>query len=118
MSNDLQKRLFEFAVRTIEYVRLLPDTTEYKVIKYQLVKSSTSSGANYEESQAGVSRADFNNKVKIALKEMKESNYWYRIIKAITKKGIPFDELEWLINESKELGNILGSIAQKTRKDK
>jgi len=110
--NDLEKRLFDFAVRTIKYLRTLPDTAEIKVIKYQLTKSSTSSGANYEESQAGSSKADFNNKTRISLREMRESNYWLRIIKELVEPG---SELIWLIQESKELKNILGSIVQKTR---
>jgi four helix bundle protein len=115
MNNDLNDRLFKFAVRAIKFIRTLPDSTEYKVIKYQLVKSSTSSGANYEESQAGSSKADFNNKVRISLREMRESNYWLRIIAEINDNSKISDELNWLINESKELKNILGSIAQKTR---
>jgi len=110
--NDLEKRLFDFAVRTIKYLRTLPDAPEIKVIKYQLTKSSTSSGANYEEAQAGSSKADFNNKTRISLREMRESNYWLRILKELVE---PESELLWLIQESKELKNILGSIVQKTR---
>ena len=49
--NDLSKRLFDFAVRVIKLLRTLPNNTEYKVIRHQLVKCSTSSGANYEESE-------------------------------------------------------------------
>ncbi|MEE4198443.1 MAG: four helix bundle protein [Bacteroidales bacterium] len=70
--NDLSKRLFKFAVDVIMYLRTLLDTFEFKVIKYQLTKSSTSSGSNYEEAQAGSSRADFNNKSRISLREMRE----------------------------------------------
>ncbi|MFM9944866.1 MAG: four helix bundle protein [Bacteroidia bacterium] len=70
--NDLQKRLFQFAVNVILLIRKLPKGKEYDVINYQLVKSSTSSGANYEEAQAGVSRADFSNKIGISLREMRE----------------------------------------------
>ena len=110
--NDLEKRLFDFAVRTIKYLRKLPDTPELKVIKNQLTKSSTSSGDNYEEAQAGSSKADFNNKTRISLREMRESNYWFRILNEIIE---PDSELLWLIQESKELKNILGSIVQKTR---
>ena len=84
--NDLSKRLFEFAVGVIKFLRKLPKGTEYKVIYYQLVKCSTSSGTNYEESQGASSRADFSNKVFISLKEMRESNYWLRIIEAINEK--------------------------------
>ncbi|MFP4025534.1 MAG: four helix bundle protein [Thiohalospira sp.] len=111
--NDLSKRLFKFAVDVIKFLRTLPDTFEFKVIKYQLTKSSTSSGSNYEEAQAGSSRADFNNKTRISLREMRESNYWLRIIKNIVDKK---DEtLEYLINESSELKSILGTIVNKTR---
>ena len=111
--NDLEERLFKFAVRVIQFIRTLPGTTEYKVIKYQLVKSSTSSGANYEEAQAGSSKADFTNKVRISLREMRESNYWLRIIDGITEDRN--EELNYLIQESKELKLILGAIVQKSR---
>ncbi len=94
-------------------MRTLPNSTEYKVIKYQLAKSPTSSGANYEEAQAGSSKADFSNKTRIALREMRESNYWLRIINRILENKE--NELLFLINESNELKKILGSIVQKTR---
>jgi len=48
MDEGLGKRLFDFAVRTVKYCRNLPKHKEFQVIAYQLVKSSTSSGANYE----------------------------------------------------------------------
>ncbi|MCF8261096.1 MAG: four helix bundle protein [Melioribacteraceae bacterium] len=98
-----------------KYLPNLPITPEFKIIRYQLAKCSSSSGANYEESQAGSSRADFNNKVRISLREMRESNYWLRIIKATLTKAKINEELEYLINESAELKKILGSIVTKTR---
>ncbi len=113
--NDLSKRLFTFSVKIIRFLRTLPYETEYKVIRYQLIKSATSVGANYQEAQAASSKADFHNKVKIALKEMMESRYWLKIIKGITDTNIS-DELTFLINESDELNKILGSIALKTKK--
>lgn len=113
--DDLNERLFNFAVRCLKFIRTLPDNAEYKVIKYQLAKSSTSSGANYEEAQAGSSKADFNNKVRISLREMRESNYWLRIINEITEISTLKNEIDLLIKDSSELKNILGSIVQKTR---
>jgi four helix bundle protein len=113
--NDLSQRLFNFAVRTIIFLKTLPDSPEMKIIRYQLTKSSTSSGANYEEAQAGSSKADFSNKVRISLREMRESNYWHRIIKEIKPNNLDITESIWLINESSELKKILGSIVQKTR---
>ena len=115
--NDLSKRLFNFAVRCIKFLRTLSGAVEYRVIKYQLIKSSTSSGANYEESQGATSKADFHNKIKISLKEMLESNYWLRVLKEIIDIKIEVKELDWLINESNELGRILGAIANKTKRD-
>ncbi len=115
MSNDLNERLFSFAIKCLKFIKTLPDSTEYKVIKYQIAKSSTSSGANYEESQAGSSKADFANKVRISLREMRESNYWLRIISGIRENEANNQELNGLIKESHELKNILGSIVQKAR---
>ena len=112
--NDLCERLFEFAVRVIEFLKTLPYTTENKIIRTQLSKSAASSGANYEESQGGSSKADFTNKVRISLREMRESNYWLRIIKR-TVTEVNISELDYLIKESSELKKILGSIVQKSR---
>ncbi len=111
--NNLEERLFNFAVRCIKFLRTMPSASEFNVIKYQLTRSATSSGANYEEAQAGSSKADFTNKVRIALREMRESNYWLRILKGIGNEDNP--ELNSLIQESKELKLILGSIVQKSR---
>ena len=83
IKNELQDRLFKFSVEVIKEVRYLPTSLEYKVISYQILKSATSVGANYEEAQGAVSKADFSNKVAISLKEMRETNYWIRIIHEI-----------------------------------
>jgi four helix bundle protein len=112
--NDLCDRLFDFAVRVIEFLKTLPYSPENKTLRTQLSKSACSSGANYEESQAGSSQADFSNKVKISLREMRESNFWLRIIKSTTKE-IDSKEIEYLIAESTELKKILGSIVQISR---
>lgn len=113
--NDLTDRTFSFAVKAIKFLRTLPYNDETKIIKHQLIKSSSSTGANYEESQAGSSRADFSNKVRISLREARESNYWLRLIKALEYEKINNAELDWLMNESDELKRILGSINHKTR---
>ena len=80
MNGDLQNRLFSFSIQVIQLIRKLPLTVEYQIICRQLIKSATSVGANYEESQAAVSKADFINKVRISLKEVRESNYWIRML--------------------------------------
>jgi len=112
--NELQKRLFKFAVDVLKLLRRLTGGIDLKIISYQLGKAATSSGANYEEAQAAVSRTDFGYKVSISLKEMRESNYWLRIIRR-TVTEVNQTELEYLVNESTELKKILGSIVQKGR---
>jgi four helix bundle protein len=114
--NDLAKRLFWFSVNVIKFLKLLPEKSEYRVIKYQLTKSATSSGANYKEAQSGFSKSDFHYKVSISLKEMSESNYWLNIINEIADFEIELKELNCLIDESRELERILGSIVMKTKK--
>ena len=114
--NDLSERLLLFAINVIKLLRKLPNTQEYKIIKYQLIKSSTSAGANYEESQGASSKADFTNKVRIALKEIRESNFWLRIIKGINEQEKFKEEIDNLVIESEELKKILGSICAKTKR--
>jgi four helix bundle protein len=107
---NLQERLFRFAIDVIKMLRNLKGGSELLIIKPQLIKSATSSGANYEESQGAVSKADFSNKIGISLKEMRESNYWLRILRDLYPNNT---EIERLVNESYELKNILGSISRK-----
>jgi len=109
--NDLSDRLFQFTIDVIKYLRTIKSTEETRVLKYQLTKSSSSSGANYEEAQGSDTRADFNYKIAISLKEMRESNYWLRIFKSLELGNE--DTSQKLVEESTELKNILGSISSK-----
>ena len=99
----------------MKFLKTLPSSYEINVIKVQLSKSSTSIGANYEESQAGSSKADFRNKIRISLREAREANYWLRIIRAL--EIIDSEELPKLLQESLEIKNILGAILNKTKTD-
>ncbi|EKB60168.1 MULTISPECIES: four helix bundle protein [Flavobacteriales] len=110
--NDLLQRFFDFAVRVIKLSRDVSNTTEMKVVKNQLIRAVTSIGANYEEAQAGSSKSDFVNKVNISLKEARETNYWLRLIKEVENTNL---EIEEIIQESKEIKNILGAIVKKAR---
>ena len=113
---DLAVRLFQFAVRTIKFLRNLPNEPEFNNMRFQLSKSSTSAGANYEESQGASSKNDFIYKNEISLKEMRESNYWLRIIEAtLIFEGELKKELQFLLYESAQLKNILGSIVKNSK---
>lgn len=110
--NDLLKRTFNFGISCLKFLRKLESNPENNLIRFQLGKSCTSIGANYEESQAGSSKADFTNKVKIALREARETNYWLRVLKELNDSND--QSLELLIKESQELKNILGAIVVKS----
>ena len=115
MRNDLLDRLLQFAINVILFLRKIKNTQEALIIKKQLIKSSTSSGANYEEAQGGSSKADFTNKTRTALKEMRESNFWLKVISGTLEDKSLKPECQKLIKESQELKNILGSICYKSR---
>jgi four helix bundle protein len=112
MKNDLIQRLFNYSVSIIKFTKTLPRNQDIQVIRHQLIRSSTSPGANYEEAKGGSSRADFISKTRISLKEMRESNYWLRILQK-TEKNIDAEQLESLIKESIELKKILATIVLK-----
>jgi four helix bundle protein len=108
---DLKERTFQFAVQVIQFLKRIQYSKENDVIKYQLVKSVTSIGANYEEAVGAYSRDDFKYRMSICFRESKETNYWLRIV-----KEIGFDrcnKLNELIGESLEIKNIFGSIMKK-----
>jgi four helix bundle protein len=111
----LDKRIFNFVLRIIKYLKNIQNSTINKVIISQLMKASSSIGANYDEAQGASSKKDFISKVAIAHREAKESHYWLKLIKG--SEIDDSDELNYLIQESLEIRNILGSIVGKARKN-
>ena len=71
----LADRLLAFAVSVIKIVNDLPKDRVGKHVSYQLLKSGTSPGANYEEARGAESTRDFIHKLRVALKELKESRF-------------------------------------------
>ena len=69
-----------FALRIIKFVRLLQDDERGRGISKQLLRSGTSIGANVRESYNAQSKADFINKLHIALKEADETAYWLELL--------------------------------------
>ncbi len=113
MERDLEQRLFRFALDILRMLRKMEGKKELEIVRQQLAKASTSVGANYEEAQAAVSRAEFSQKINISLKEIRESNFWLRILKEL----FPSDEpIRILTTESQELKLILGKISSKVKK--
>lgn len=98
----MEDRLLEFAARIGKLVEVLPETRLGRHVAGQLVRSGTSPAPNYAEACAAESKKDFIHKLGTALKELRESRVW---IKLILKSDIlPADRIEPLLDES----NIIG----------
>ncbi|HZN66084.1 MAG TPA: four helix bundle protein [Tepidisphaeraceae bacterium] len=102
---ELTDRLLEFAAR-VGKVDALPDTRLGRHVAGQLVRSGTSPAPNYDEGCAAESPADFAHKLNVALKEMRESRVWIRLI--IKAKLLKETTLADLLDEANQLCNILG----------
>ena len=77
---DLEERLIEFSLTIIDITEALPNTRAGIYLAGQLVRSGMSPALNYGEAQVAESRSDFVHKMKICLKELKESNVALQII--------------------------------------
>ena len=76
----LEDRLIEFGVRVITVVEALPDSRAGNHIAGQLIRSGTSPAPNYAEAQSAESRNDFIHKMKICLKELRETRVWLLMV--------------------------------------
>ncbi|MEE9117197.1 MAG: four helix bundle protein [Calditrichia bacterium] len=113
---DLHDRLIDFAVRIIKVAEALPNSKIGNHIRGQILKSGTSPAPNYGEAQGAESRSDFIHKLKIALKELRETKVWLLII--IRAELIkPDDKLKPLLCENDELISIIFSSIETAKQN-
>ena len=114
---DLQDRLVDFAVRIIKLSTALPETRAGKHVCTQILRSGTSPAPNYGEAQSAESKADFIHKLKIALKELRETEMWLKII---VRAGLIQHSatLDPLLKETDELIAILFASVKTAGKKK
>ncbi len=114
---DLQNRFIDYAVRIIHVSEQLPETKAGKHISFQILRSGTSPAANYGEAQSAESRADFIHKLKVSLKELRETEVWLKII--LQAKLIkPSTKLSPLLQETDELISILFKSIDTAKKNR
>ena len=77
---DLEDRLIDFAVRIIRIAEALPKTKVGNHIAGQIIRSGTAPAPNYGEAQGAESRSDFIHKMKVSLKELRETRVWLLMI--------------------------------------
>jgi four helix bundle protein len=105
--DQLSERFLVFASCIIKLEPKLRKNYTGRHIYGQLFRSGSSSGANYEESIAAESRADYIHKSQVALKELRESFFWLRLIKKSDLIDQNDSDLVFLLSESQELIKIL-----------
>jgi four helix bundle protein len=102
---DLEERLLEYSASIVHLVEQLANTRAGNHVAGQLLRSGTSALPNHGEAQAAESPADFIHKMKICLKELRESYRWLLLVRRVP---LIQDEAEVasLINETDELIRI------------
>ena len=107
---DLEERTFRFAQDVRLFGRKIEKSVMSRSDLYQLAKSSGSVGANYLEANNALSRKDFVMRIRICLKEAKESGYWLRLLSVSPQEDSEDRERMRLVQESTELVKIFSTI--------
>lgn len=108
---DLEERTTKFSEEIIILCKSIKLSITVETIVKQLIRSTTSVGANYMEANGSDSKKDFKNKISICKKEAKETMYWLRLLAiAYPEKKI---ELRKYWKEAHELALIFASITRK-----
>jgi len=107
LKTGLKHRAYQYSIKVIEFMDILLKDTSIDVIAKQLLRAATSIGANIVEAKDASSKRDFTNFFSQALKSANESLYWLGLLR--DAKKINNARLEYLLNETEELANILGS---------
>ena len=102
---DLEERLINFAVLIISIVEEMPNTKAANHLSGQLVRSGSSPALNYGEAQSAESRKDFIHKIKVVLKELRETSVCLKIIKR-AKLLKSLEKIEVALIENDELISI------------
>ena len=111
--NVVKDKSLEFAVRIVNLYKFLVNEQKEIVMSKQILRSGTSIGANIREAEQAQSRADFINKLNIALKEANETEYWLELL--IRTEYITREQYERINNDSTEINKLLISIIKTTK---
>jgi len=112
--NDLRERTTDFALRIVNMYSSLPKSTVAQTLGKQVLRSGTSVGAQFRESQRAKSDADFINKLESVLQEADETAYWLELL--VRAEIVPAAKLDSLRKEIDEIIAILVTIVTKVKK--
>jgi four helix bundle protein len=114
MENVIASKSYAFAIRIINLYKFLIQEKKEFVLSKQLLRSGTSIGALIKEAEHAQSKADFLNKMNVALKEANETEYWLMLLK--DTNYISENEFTSIVKDCKEILRLLISIVKTTKK--
>jgi len=112
---DLEERLLNFTASVVRLADSLPNTKAGNHIAGQLLRCGTSPLANHGEVEAAESRKDFLHKLRICLKELRETWRWLRLIRRL--ELTQSDQLRAALTEVEELIRIFAASVRTTEKN-
>lgn len=113
---DLEERTAKFGEDVIILCRTIKQDAITRSILSQIVRSSTSVGANYCEANGASSKKDFRNKIHICKKEVQETKHWLRMLSTCVSEKK--EDMRILWKEAQELTLIFGKILSTINKGK
>ncbi len=113
--NVVGEKSYSFALKIIRLAWQLRAQHDYELAS-QLLRCGTSIGANIEEAQSGIMKADFTAKMAIASKEARETYYWLRLLR--DSQTLPEDLVSPRIKDVQELIRILTAIVKTSQKSR
>ena len=113
MKNVIAAKSYVFAIRIISLYKFLTAEKKEFVLSKQVLKSGTAIGALVREAEHAQSKADFLNKMNIALKETNETEYWLMLLK--DTGYIQQAEFDSIIKDCQEVLKLLVSIVKSTK---
>jgi four helix bundle protein len=116
---ELKRRTQKFAVDVIKFIDALPNSKSLNVLSNQVLRSSTSVGANYRAACKGKSTADFINKIVICEEEADESIYWFELMEeASLVSPVIIAPIKKEANELTAIFTAIGKTAKENQKIK
>ena len=109
-NNVIMDKSYAFALRIIKLYKYLIAEKEEYVLSKQILRSGTSIGALVKEAEHAQSKADFLNKMNVALKEANETEYWLMLLK--DSKYIEEKSFDSIHEENVEIIKLLASIVK------
>jgi four helix bundle protein len=113
MENVVAIKSYAFAIRVVKLYKHLSQEKKEFVLSKQMLRSGTSIGALIKEAEHAQSKADFLNKMNVALKEANETEYWLMLMK--DTEYLSETEFQSIKNDCSELLKLLISIVKSTK---